>query len=88
MQRLMELKEEMGATVKDFILREFLPGEAPENLTDDIPLISGGILDSIATLKLVMFVEERYGITLEAHEVDREHLDTVHDIVELLASKK
>ncbi|MBL8484580.1 MAG: acyl carrier protein [Rhodocyclaceae bacterium] len=84
----MELKEEMGATVKDFILREFLPGEAPENLTDDIPLISGGILDSIATLKLVMFVEERYGITLEAHEVDREHLDTVHDIVELLASKK
>ncbi|MBL8471611.1 MAG: acyl carrier protein [Rhodocyclaceae bacterium] len=88
MEKLVERKEELKAAVKEFILREFLPGEAAENLTDDVQLISGGILDSIATLKLVMYFEERYGITLEAHEVDREHLDTVHDIVELLAAKQ
>ena len=35
--------------IKDFIMAEFLPGESPDELTDTTPLISGGILDSIAT---------------------------------------
>jgi acyl carrier protein len=75
-------------TVKDFILKEFLPDEDPRNLTDEVPLISGGILDSIATLKLVLFIEERFGITLEAHEADREHLDTIAQIVDIIRSKQ
>jgi acyl carrier protein len=73
--------------IKDFIMSEFLPGEDPDELTGDTPLISGGILDSIATLKLVMFMEERFGITFEAHEVNRELLDTLADIARLVASK-
>ncbi len=40
-------------TVKEYILREFLPGENPEALTAETPLVTGGILDSLATLKLV-----------------------------------
>jgi acyl carrier protein len=73
--------------IKDYILREFLPGESPDELTETTPLISGGILDSIATLKLVMHVEEKYGITLEPHEVDKENLDTLELITALLQSK-
>jgi acyl carrier protein len=46
------------------------------------------ILDSLATLKLVAFLEERFGITLEAHEADVEHLNTICDITELVLSKK
>jgi len=79
---------EIHAAVKDFILDEFLPGEDAEELQNDTPLISGGILDSIATLKLVMFLEERYGITLEAHEADAEHLDTMTQIVSLVQEKR
>src|SRR5262245_57950684 len=60
-------------TLRSFILKEFLPGEKPEELTDSTPLITGGVLDSLATLKLVSFLEERYNIQLEAHEVDVEH---------------
>jgi acyl carrier protein len=74
--------------VKEFILREFLPGEPAESLTADVPLISGGILDSIATLKLVMFLEDQFGIVLEPHEVDREYLDTLERIAQLLSSKR
>jgi hypothetical protein len=47
-------------------MSEFLPGEDPNELTDSTPLISGGILDSIATLKLVMFMEERFKRHFEA----------------------
>jgi acyl carrier protein len=74
--------------VKQFILETFLPGEDPDELTDRTPLISGGILDSIATLKLVMFLEEQFGISLEAHEADREHLDTLDAIVTLVNAKQ
>jgi acyl carrier protein len=81
------MEDDITKTIKDFILTEFLPGEDAANLTDEVPLISGGILDSIATLKLVMYLEERFGITFEAHEADRDHLDTIPAIRRLVASK-
>lgn len=74
-------------TIKNFIMEEFLPGENPDELTTTTPLISGGILDSIATLKLVMFMEEKYGVNFEPHEVDKEHLDNLDSIVKLVQSK-
>ena len=75
-------------SVKQFILKEFLPGEDQSELTSSTPLITGGILDSLATMKLVMFLEERYGVRFQAHEVDADHLDTVADIAKLVAAKK
>jgi acyl carrier protein len=84
----METTMDFKQAVKDYILSEFLPGENPDELTDDLPLITGGILDSIATLKMVLHFEEQYGIVLEAHEADKEHLDTIGDIAALLASKR
>ena len=82
------MTDDIKNVIKDLILKEFLPGEDPSELTDTTPLITGGILDSIATLKLVMFIEERYGISLQAHEVDAEHLDTISQIAQLIRSKK
>jgi acyl carrier protein len=80
--------DQVKATVKSFILREFLPGERPEELTDSTPLITGGILDSLATLKLVSFLEEEFGVTFEAHETDVDHLDTVSDVARLVEVKR
>jgi acyl carrier protein len=79
-------KDEIRETLRTFIVNEFLPGEDPRNLTDDLPLISGGILDSIATLKLILFMEERFGIRLEAHEADKENLNTLALIANLVHS--
>ena len=75
------------STVKSYILKEFLPGDDPDELTDETPLITGGILDALATLKLVAFLEEQYGIAVQAHETDVDHLDTVALIATLVASK-
>jgi acyl carrier protein len=74
--------------VRTFILDEFLPGEDPSQLTESTPLISGGILDSLATIKLVTFLEERFKITIQAHEADADHMDTLADIAKLVASKQ
>lgn len=75
-------------TVKDYILNEFLPGEDPAALTEATPLITGGILDSLSTLKLVSFLEEKFGIQIEAHEADVEHLNTLTDIAALVHAKR
>jgi acyl carrier protein len=81
------IMEEISAAIHDFLLREFLPGEDPGELTGRTPLITGGILDSISTLKLVTFLEDEFGITIEAHEAGVEHLDTIEDIAGLVAAK-
>ena len=74
--------------VKEYILEEFLPGENPDELRETTSLITGGILDSLATIKLVAFLEERFGIAIQAHEADTEHMDTLLDIAKLVQSKR
>jgi acyl carrier protein len=82
------IMEDIAKIVQHFILQEFLPGEDPQELTMRTPLITGGILDSISTLKLVVFLEEHFGITVEAYEAGVEHLDSIGQIVELVTEKK
>lgn len=78
---------DIAQIVKTHILDEFLPGEDPSQLTETTPLISTGILDSLATLKLVAFLEERFKISIGAHEADSENLETIERIARLVASK-
>jgi len=80
--------EDIAKVIHRFILQEFLPGEDPEALTSSTPLITGGILDSISTLKLVVFLEEHFGINIEAYEAGVEHLDSIAQIASLVAAKK
>jgi acyl carrier protein len=75
-------------TIRDYILREYLPGESPANLTDETPLRTSGILDSMATLNLVTFLEESFGITIDAHETGIDQFDRIADIAALVAQKK
>jgi acyl carrier protein len=80
--------QEVKEVIKEYILEEFLPGENPAALTDSTPLITGGILDSLATLRLVLFLEERFKIQIQAHETMADYLDTIADIAQLVNSKQ
>lgn len=80
--------ENTKQTIKQFILQEFLPGEDPANLTDSLQLMRSGILDSLATLKLVAFLEQHFGIELLAHEANPENLNSVGDIAALVEQKQ
>lgn len=76
--------EAMKKVLKEFILDEFLPGEKSDSLENDTPLITGGILDSIATIKLAGFVEDQYGIELPDDALNAEKIDTIDKIVLLI----
>jgi len=78
------MMQEIKEPIKEYILKEFLPGEDPAALTDSTPLITGGILDSLATIKLVLFLEERFQIKIQAHETMVDYLNTISDIAQLV----
>ena len=80
--------DEIRQAVHGYILQQFLPGEDPAELTDQTPLITGGILDSIRTLKLVIFLEDRFKVTVEAHEAGVDNLDSVGQITSLIVRKR
>jgi acyl carrier protein len=73
--------------VKAYILDKYLPDENPQALTPTTPLITSGILNSLATLDLVEFLETRYGLELEPHDVGSEHLGTLENIARMVHAK-
>jgi acyl carrier protein len=79
-----KVKEE----IRQYILSQFLPGEKYANLEDSTPLRTSGILDSMATLRLVSFIEERYGIEVEAHEASVENFDSLDSIASFIEGKR
>ena len=80
-------RQAINDKVKKFILDQFLSGESPDALAGDTPLMTTGILDSLATLKLVTFLEQEFDITVQAHEADAENLNTLDLIAALVAGK-
>jgi len=81
-------RQEIVSQVREFIAAQFLPGESPDAITPETRLVSEGVLDSLASLKLVSWLEERFGVSIAAHEVDVDHLDTLELIADLVLSKR
>jgi acyl carrier protein len=73
--------------LRQYLLSEFLPGEKPSNLHDDTPLRTSGIVDSLGMLRMVGFLEQRFGIEIEAHEASVENFDRIEDITAFIDRK-
>lgn len=78
----------VSSTIRQFILCTHLPGEPAETLSDDTPLQSSGILDSLATVGLIAFLEKEFQIELDVYDTAIERFDTVRDIASTVARKQ
>ena len=78
---------EIETEVRQFLAATFLAGDPPESIDDALPLITGGIVDSLGMLKLVDFLESRYRIEFMPREIDVHALDTVARIAALIRRK-
>jgi len=72
--------EDPREIVRQFILKTYLPGESRDNLRDDTPLLTSGILDSLAALGLAAFVQERFGVELDVYDTSVERFNRIQDI--------
>jgi D-alanine--poly(phosphoribitol) ligase subunit 2 len=67
--------------------RIYLKGADSQNLQDDTPLLSSGIIDSIGVVGLVDFIENKFNIEFMPREIDRDSLDTINSICEVIKEK-
>lgn len=80
----------MTATTQQ--IREFLiedqawDGEA-SGLSDDLPLLESGVLDSMSLLRLVGWLEERYGIAIADEQIVPDNFGTLTRIAALVESR-
>jgi len=70
-----------------FIKENFITGRSQKEISPEESLIDSGIIDSTGILELVMFLEEKYSITIEDEELIPENLDSVKNLVAFLERK-
>jgi acyl carrier protein len=74
--------------INDYISRELVPDQALLPLANDIPLLDSGILDSLSLLRLVVFLEERFEVTMGDADVLPENFASVNAICAYLRARE
>ena len=77
----------MDAVIRDYISRELVRNPALLPLENSTPLLERGILDSLSLLRLVVFIEEQFGLVVAGVDVVPEHFASVDAICAFLASR-
>ena len=78
----------METVINDYISRELVPDAALLPLANDAPLLDSGILDSLSLLRLVVFLEERFEITMGDADLLPENFSSVNAICAYLRSRE
>jgi acyl carrier protein len=73
--------------LRSYITEKLFRNGIPSDFTNDTPLISTRLLDSIVVLGLISHLEEKLNIELEAHEVSVDNLDTIHIMADFILQK-
>jgi acyl carrier protein len=71
--------------IRTFITENFLFGRG-EPLTDDVPLL-GNIIDSTGVIELIVFVQERFTISVDDEEVMSENFGSLKNVVNFVEKK-
>ena len=78
----------METVINDYISRELVQDPALLPLADDAPLLDSGILDSLTLLRLVVFLEKRFGITMGDADLLPENFASVNAICAYLRARE
>ena len=78
----------MEAVINDYISRELVPDASLLPLANDASLLESGILDSLSLLRLVIFLEERFGITMGDTDLLPENFASVNAICAYLRARE
>ena len=62
--------------IRDFIAQQLLRDRAAP--ADDAPLLTSGLMDSLAVIRLVDFIEQQFSIRVAAEAVTLENFETLN----------
>lgn len=74
--------------VREYIVDNFLFGDAEPLTSDAMSLLDGGIIDSVGVMELVAFLEQDFEISVDDNDLIPENLDSVENLVAYITRKK
>ncbi len=78
----------METIIKDYISQELVRDPELLPLADEASLLDSGILDSLSLLQLVVFLEERFAITVGDADLLPENFASVNTICAYLRARE
>lgn len=83
----MTVTQDTAQQVRDYVIDRFLFGQGGDRLSDDSSFLEQNLMDSTGVLEMVMFLEQRFGVKVQDHELIPENLDSVNRIAAFVARK-
>jgi len=77
----------MKKKLRDFIFQELVFVAAPEQFSDDDDLLEAG-LDSMGIMRLIMHIENEFGITLPDTEIEPENVQSFNALEQWILKHK
>jgi acyl carrier protein len=79
---------DVETAIERFVIDEIMLGDSNTKIDPNESLISSGVLDSLALLRLIAFLEEQMGVTVDDSEVIPENFETINEIKSFIEKKK
>jgi len=78
------MNEDLKKTIIDYVKHEYLEDEDEEEIDENTPLISSGIVDSFSMVSLKTFLEKKFEIKIPDEKATTDAFDSVNKIIVLL----
>jgi len=82
------MNEDLKKMIIDYVKKEYLEEDAEEDVDENTPLISSGIVDSFSMVSLKTFIEKKFNIKIPDEKATTEAFDSVNNIMTLLTEFK
>jgi acyl carrier protein len=89
LERHNKKKKALGTTVstiREFVINDLLYASDVEEIAVDDELLGSGMLDSLASAQLMVFIEEKYSIRLDPDDLTFENFNTL-EALSLMVSR-
>lgn len=73
--------------VREFVTDSFLFGRTNVSLDGDDSLLEEGLIDSTGVLELVMFIEDKFDVTVEDEDLVPDNLDSINRLISFIETK-
>ena len=81
---MMRERDQLLADLKQFLRTIQKPGKPMDSVGIDDPLVASGLVDSLAIMQIVVYLEESYGIDFAVSGFDPDRLATMGSIIDLI----
>ncbi|NLF78670.1 MAG: acyl carrier protein [Chloroflexi bacterium] len=73
--------------IREYLNQYLLFSDDAFEYDDDDSFLENGIVDSVAVMELALFVEEKYNIVVDDHEITPDNFDSVNKLARYVRSR-